>query len=120
MVARALPDTSGNTWSNTSPLEEPIPPFAGFSESAATELAGGGVLSGGCTFSLVAFKDSGAVGCAGFWLACAIAGAAGLVVSETFGSVSDAAFGFETAVDCAGFCAAGWLDGFSELTVAAG
>jgi hypothetical protein len=50
----------------------------------------------------------------------AVASYQDLVVSETFGSVSDTAFGFETAADCAGFCAAGWLDGFSELAVAAG
>jgi hypothetical protein len=59
MVARAFCETSGKTWSRTSPLVEAIPPATGFGVSREAAVAAEEAARDGCSFSLVVFNESG-------------------------------------------------------------
>src|SRR5580698_4205485 len=103
MVPRAFGDTSGKTWSRTSPRPEPTPPEADFATSSEAGAFAGEAAEVASSLSLVGFKVSGAgggmVGCR----ICGAAGAADFAVWEIADSGSGFVFGFDESTGSAGF-----------------
>src|SRR5580698_1941839 len=121
IVARAFGDTSGNTWSSTSPLPGAIPPALDFADTTAVGAEAAEAAGEGSSFSLVGFKESaasrGVVRCS----AGAVAGAVDFSVPETADSPSGFALllDLDKSADFAGLCTAACPDGFSAVTAGA-
>ena len=108
IVSRAFCDTSGRIWSRTSPFAEPLPIVAGFAASSDTGLLVNAASGEGGSFSRVVFTALGAIGCAARLVACCVAGAEVLAVSETSGSSSGVTLGLDGTRDPPWRSVAGW------------